>query len=204
MVSNSFLYLLISAATTSIGALPFGLVNLSVVEETVKRNVRSSMPLAYGAAFVEIIFAVAAIFAGTLMSDFLGENKTVKIIILVVLIVSGIFFWFKKGKMVQNKKYGDVWNGFLKGAFLNLISIQVFLFWLFAIAILSAKDLLPESSIQVSLFVTGVGIAKISVLFIYAQLGQKVAYKFMFFSQNINRIIGVVLFAAALIQIIKL
>jgi hypothetical protein len=94
--------------------------------------------------------------------------------------------------------------GFLKGVFLNLISIQVLLFWLIAVSYLSVRDLFPTTFSQGLLFVIGVWLGKLAVLRVYAVLGKKVAAHSQILSKNINRIIGSVLMLVALIQLMKL
>ncbi len=64
MLFNSILFLLIGALATTIGAVPFGLANLSVVDVAIKANIRKSMSVAFGAAIIEIVFALTALLAG--------------------------------------------------------------------------------------------------------------------------------------------
>lgn len=199
----SLIYLLIGAMICTIGAVPFGLVNLSVMDVAINQDVRKSMSIAHGAAIVEILFALTALIAGTVLSGYFNGNILVKYIVLAVLIVSGIYFWFKQNNLT-NKGNHESSNGFLKGALLNLMSIQVLLFWLFAVTFLSVRNLFPSTLIQFSLFISGVWIGKMAVLRAYAILGKKVAEKSQLISQNMNRIIGSILILAAFIQLIKL
>jgi len=94
--------------------------------------------------------------------------------------------------------------GFLKGALLNIVSIQVLLFWLLTATILSDKQLLPSALPGILFFLAGVWLAKMAVLKGYAFLAQKVAAHAKIFSANTNRIIGVVLLAVAIVQLIKI
>jgi threonine/homoserine/homoserine lactone efflux protein len=203
MPINSFTYLFLGALVVSIGALPVGLVNLSVVDASINMNIRKSMKIAYGAAVVEIGFALIALFMGAILSDYLDRNSWVKLIVSSVLIISSIAFFFRKVK-VKNKEIDRLSFGFLKGVFLNLISIQVLLFWLIAVSYLSVRDLFPTTFSQGLLFVIGVWLGKLAVLRVYAVLGKKVAAHSQILSKNINRIIGSVLMLVALIQLIKL
>ena len=88
----SLIYLFIGALLVTIGGLPFGLVNLSVLDVAINQNVRKSMVIAHGAAVVEIIFALIALLAGTVLSGYFNGNILVKYIVLAVLVVSGIYF----------------------------------------------------------------------------------------------------------------
>jgi threonine/homoserine/homoserine lactone efflux protein len=202
MLINSFTYLFLGVLVVSIGALPVGLVNLSVVDASINMNIRKSMKIAYGAALVEIVFALIALFMGAILSDYLDKNSWVKLTVSGVLIISSIVFFFRKAKL-KNKEIDRLSFGFLKGVFLNLISIQVLLFWLIAVSYLSVRDLFPTTFSQGLLFVVGVWLGKLAVLRVYAVLGKKVAAHSQMLSKNINRIIGSVLMLVALIQLIK-
>lgn len=203
MLVNSVTFLFLGAVICTIGAVPFGLVNLSVMDVAINQNVRKSMSIAHGAAIVEILFASTALLAGTVLSGYFNGNILVKYIVLAVLIVSGIYFWFKQYNLT-NKGDHESSNGFLKGTLLNLMSIQVLLFWLFAVTFLSVRNLLPSTLIQFSLFISGVWFAKMTVLRAYAILGKKVAEKSQLISRNMNRIIGSILILVAFIQLVKL
>ena len=202
MYDNTLIYLFIGALVCTVGAVPFGLVNLSVVNVAVTSNIRKSMSIAFGAAIIEIVFALAALFAGTLLQNVLNGSVWIKIIISGVLFSAGVFFWFRKSGEVSQKTNRNS-NGFLKGALLNFISIQVLLFWIVAVTFLSVRNIIPTSFVQVFLFIIGVWIAKMTVLRVYAILAKKVIEKSQMLSQNINRIMGVMLIIIAFIQLLK-
>ncbi len=160
------------------------------------------MSVAFVAAIIEIVFALTALLAGSLLNNLIEGNSIIKFSVLGVLLFAGVFFWFKKNKVpIRETKSSS--NGYLKGAVLNLISIQVLLFWIIAIAFLSVKNLVPASVLQMVLFVVGVWLAKMAVLWAYAILARKVAEKSALLSANINRIIGGLLVLTAVFQFIK-
>ena len=203
MLEYGITYFLLALLATSIGAVPFGLVNLSVVDTALKNNPRGASQIAHGASVVEVLFALSSLLAGTWLSRFFQGNASVKFFVFAVLIISGLFFWFKKNGTSTKEKYGKTF-GFLKGAALNIVSIQVLLFWLLVATVLSAKQLLPSTLPEVIFFVAGVWLAKMAVLKIYAILAIKVLSRAQIISANVNRIIGVVLLLAAIIQLIKI
>ena len=85
-----------------------------------------------------------------------------------------------------------------------MISVQVLLFWMVTVAFLSVQDLIPESILHLVLFIAGVWLAKIAVLGGYAVWGSKVVDKSQIISKSINRIIGIILVLAAILQLIKI
>lgn len=202
MNGSMILFFLIAILAAIIGAIPLGLVNLSVIDASLKNNSQSAVDIALGASLVEIFYALLAILAGANLSPLFEENQKVRYFISFVLLVSGLFFWFKKNKHGVRDKTPKIY-GFLKGVFLNIVSFQVLLFWLFVAAILSTKHWLPDTFIEFSFFIAGVWIAKMGVLKGYIFLAQKVENKLQQFSINTNRIIGLILLIVAIVQFVK-
>jgi threonine/homoserine/homoserine lactone efflux protein len=202
MSDSIFLFLFISMAATVIGAVPLGLVNLSVMDAALKNNSRGAVQIAHGASLVEIFFALVALLAGAKLSPLFEGNQVVHYFVFAVLLVSGLLFWFKKNKEKTLKEHRKS-LGFLKGALLNIVSIQVLLFWFLAATVLSTKQWLPNSFPEVLFFLTGVWLAKMGVLKGYAFLAKKVATHAEKFSANTNRIIGIVLIGVAIVQFVK-
>ncbi|GET24409.1 LysE family transporter [Prolixibacter sp. NT017] len=203
MISQYILFLLFGALATTIGAVPLGLVNLSVLDLALKNDTRSAIQIAQGASVVEVFFALASLLAGAKLSPFFEGNPVVRYFVFAVLLVSGLFFWFKTNKEKIRKETQKSF-GFMKGVLLNIVSIQVLLFWLLAATVLSAKQWLPATFPEVLLFLSGVWLAKMGVLKGYAFLATKVAIHAEKFSANTNRIIGIVLIMVSIIQLIKI
>jgi threonine/homoserine/homoserine lactone efflux protein len=203
MTDSVFIYLLIALAATTIGAVPLGLVNLSVVNSALKNDTRGALQIAHGASVVEVLFALSSLLAGAQLLPFLDGNPVVRYFVFAVLLILGLFFLFKKNKEKIPIEKGESY-GYLKGAFLNIISIQVLLFWLLTATLLSANQLLPVTTSEVLIFLVGVWLTKMAVLKGFALLAQKVVSRSPEISAHINQIIGVVLISGAIIQLIKI
>ena len=203
MNDTGVIYFFIALAAATIGAVPLGLVNLSVVDTALKNGSQKATGIAHGASVVEVIFALSSLVAGAWLSEFFKGNPMVRYFVFAVLMGSGLFFWLKKNKGQLKKEQGKS-IGFLKGALLNIVSIQVLLSWFLAATVLSAKQLLPSSLPEILFFLSGVWLAKIAILKIYAFLALRVVSRAHKISSNINRIIGIVLTAVAVIQLLKM
>ncbi len=202
MPVHEIIYLFIGLAACTVGALPFGIVNLTVLDETLKKGSRTALNIAHGAAIVEVLFGLLAILTGGLIDSYLENNAFINYFILVLFIVSGMVFFFNTKRIAFTEK--SQFSDFFKGVFLNLVSIQVFLFWILAIAFLSTKDLNPPDSISVFMFLTGIWLGKMIVLWSYTILSKKIIAKSQKLSNNMNRIIGLILFSVAIIQAVKM
>jgi threonine/homoserine/homoserine lactone efflux protein len=185
-----------------LGGLPFGLVNLTVLNVTFERGNRAAIKIAHGAAIVEVIFGLTALFAGGLLASYIEGNVIISYSTAAVLILGGIFFILKKQSKSDPRETGS--SGFFKGILLNLVSIQLFLFWILAIAFLSSRELLQYDLVSILLFVSGIWLGKMAVLWLYMNLSNKILSSSRIISKNINTIIGIVLFGIAFFQILKI
>ncbi|WP_303918696.1 LysE family transporter [Draconibacterium sediminis] len=197
------LFLFISMIATVVGAVPLGLVNLSVINLAVKNNLQSASLIAHGASLVETLFAMAALSIGAKLSPLIEDNPVVQYFVFTVLLISGLFFWFNKNQ-VKTSQGSNGSSSFVKGILLNLVSIQVLLFWLLVSAMLSSKRIFPESVVEMLFFAVGVWLAKMGVLKGYAHIARKLAVRIKKISANVNRIIGAIMFLLAIVQLIRL
>jgi threonine/homoserine/homoserine lactone efflux protein len=202
MIINYLLLLLMGVGAAIIGALPFGLVNLTVLKVTFQKGNRAAIKIAHGAAIVEVLFGLTALFAGGLLARFIEGNIIVSYFTGAVLIAGGIFFVLKKQ---QNSDPADAsTSGFIKGMLLNLVSIQVFLFWILAIAFLSSRELLQYDILSAGFFISGIWLGKMAVLWMYMNISNRILSRSRIISRNINTIIGMILIGMAFIQFLKI
>ncbi len=106
-----------------IGEAPFGLVNLSVVDSTLKRGERAAFMVSAGATLIEIVFVLLAIFLGSRLAGYIENNQWIEFFILLVLLGAGIYFFGRKNKAADKKVF--IMPAFVKGMFLNILSVQV-------------------------------------------------------------------------------
>ena len=183
-------------------ALPFGLVNLNVLDAAYRQGNRVALNISFGAAIVEVLFGLIAILAGSMIHQYILENVFINYLAIVVLIFAGLVFLLKKKEVVTRQKANS--TGFFKGALLNLVSIQVLLFWLIAVTFLSSKQILQYDFITILVFVLGIWLGKMTVLWFYILLSNKIISKSRILSNNIDIIIGIILLIIAVIQVVKM
>jgi len=202
MIYNQLSHLGFGVAASILGAIPFGLVNLTVVDVATRKGNKAALNISLGAAVVEVMFGLIAIYGGSIIQQYYSENAFINLISIAILGIAGIIFLIKKSnsdRNIDSRSYG-----FLKGFFLNIISLQVLLFWLMAIAVLSSKQLLHYDFSTILTFVTGIWIGKMTVLWIYILLSNKIVARSRVLSSNMDKIIGTVLIVIAFIQFLKI
>ena len=193
--------LAVAILVTIIGALPFGLVNLTVLDISYRRNKIAALQLAHGAAWIEVVFGLTALIAGSFIGQFTRDHRGVQTLVLIIPALVGLVFMLKKNHKEAKNTGKD--PGFFKGMLLNLISIQVLLYWLIAMTYLNTRWELEFNMLSLTLFALGILLGKMGVLWIYALFSQKIFTTFGFLARNINRVIGLVLLATVFVQLIK-
>ena len=198
----NLLYIIpLAVLITIIGALPFGLVNLTVLDTSYRKGKVAAMYISHGAALIEVLFGLTALMAGSLIGQFTRNHQFVQTLVLIVPAGIGVVFLLKKNH-TETKKSGKQ-QGFLQGMMLNLISIQVLLYWLFAMTYLNTVWNPEYNVLSISLFAAGIWLGKMGVLWTYALFSQRIFARMGFLSRNINRIIGMVLLLTVVLQLIK-
>jgi len=133
IIDNS-LVLFASIFIAALGAIQPGLVNLTVANASYQKKPDAAKSVSKGAAVIEVSYGFIALLLGSYIQQYLNNNRSLRITIFLFLLSLGFFFFFKKQQVSKLRKTKQ--NSFLRGMLLNLISFQVFLYWLIAITIL--------------------------------------------------------------------
>ncbi len=196
------IFIILAGITAAIiGAMPFGLVNLTVLDTAYRKGKKQAMNIAHGAASIEVLFGLIAISIGNKISAFMNNKSVFYYLILLLPALVGIVFLIRKKTINKPQRYSG--NNFLKGIFLNLISLQVFLYWLIAVMYINQFRIRVQNPQEVMAFLAGIWFGKMLVLWFYASLSKVVFTKWQFLSLHMNRIIGSVLLISVFIQFLK-
>lgn len=199
-IVSFLLYLGLAMAISFAGALPLGIVNLSVVDITLREDFRAGLQISLGATLIEVVQFLLALFIGFMVLDYLESHLWVKVLSVGLFAGIGLIFILKKQ---QPKTSCPRWKmpHFVKGLGLALINPQAIPFWVFAIAGLQAAHLIMlDTMTQFELvfwFVVGVAAGKLLALVMFGALSIRIADRVSVLSQHMNRVIAIVMFLIA-------
>jgi threonine/homoserine/homoserine lactone efflux protein len=195
-----FLSMLASIA----GTLPFGPINLSVVDTTINRSWRAAFHFSIAAALIEIPQSFIAIRFNPTVQQLLQHNVWVKSFVVVFFVGIGLVFFLRKPINEGEKKAKSKNNDFINGLLVSIANPQAIPFWIFILAFLKSAEYLDISDHPplyfLCLFLSGVACGKLLTLLFYAFLSQLIVRKAAFISQWMNKIIGVILMGIGLVQ----
>ncbi|MBO6516123.1 MAG: LysE family transporter [Bacteroidia bacterium] len=196
-------YFLIAVLATMAGSIPFGPVNLSVVNLTIRKSFRQAMAFSLAASLVEILLALIAIFFGMYFEQFFESNEWIQVLIFVAFIVIGVVYLVRKTHPKLEEKAKFELPDFVKGLVVALINPQVIIFWIFALTFVNQQYKTDFNQINLTVFLAGVFLTKLAVLFSFSKLGNYLKSRLKESCKFINRTMGTVLLVIGVIQAYK-
>ena len=208
METSYFIPFLLALAASFLGALPFGTVNLTVVDTTIRKSFRAGLSMAVAAAFVEIIHSYLAVHCSRFITEYIEGSVWVKAGVVTLFVLLGAYFFFKKdNKEAAEKKKKYNLPDYAKAAILTLLNPQALPFWLFVVTWFASANLLDLDMVMdttlIVVFLLGVSAGKFLALLLFAMLSVVIRKRVQAISGWMNKIIGSIFFLLALIQGIK-
>lgn len=196
--------LMISWIVSFLGSLPFGPINLVMIETTLKNSLRASFPFAIAAAMVEMGQSLVALYGSVFINQLIQSGPWLKLFGFFVFLILGLAFFFKKSQETAQRERHFNKNHFLKGLIVALLNPQAIPFWVLMLAFLHSAQLMNinvhSSFAVVFAFILGAALGKLCALMLFGLLSQRIIYKSSIVRNHLNRIIGIILIAIGMFQ----
>ncbi len=203
------LYLLFGTIIAIVGAIPLGAVNIAVINNSIKENIKKASYVALAAGVGEVVLAFFALHCSMQLSSFFLENQWIQITFIAIFFLVGIYFIFLANNTVKSngKRKIKLSNSkFLTGFSLAILNPPVIIYWILAISLINKYifELTVQNSItSLFLFFLGIYLGKIGTLYFYGRWGNKMAKKQEGSKTKLHRIIGIALIVISVFQSIK-
>ncbi|MCK5470246.1 MAG: LysE family transporter, partial [Cyclobacteriaceae bacterium] len=179
-----------------LGGVAFGPINLSVVDLTLKKSVRSAIRFCIAAALVEVIQATIAILFGKMISRKIEEFPELKLLVIIFFVILGLYFIFKKDIPEAEIKTDSKKSSFLNGFIVAIFNPQTIPYWIFVLAYLKSAQVLYLKSWYLLIFLAGVSIGKFIILSLYSYLSEYIKRHTANLNDYVSKAIGGLLLAA--------
>jgi len=200
------IHILLGIVLSFIGSIPFGTINVTVIETAILKGFRVAAWVVIGAAIIEFIQACVAL----LFSHFISQNPLTENILfwisIPIFIGLGIYYLRQKpSTRTPEELHGYAGGrGFLKGVIVSSLNVLAIPYWIFYGAYLSSLGWIDlEDRSMILVFSSGVLIGTITILLVYARLGIYAKARFSKLTTYISPAVGYFFFALALIQIVR-
>ena len=199
-IYSHFCYALIACF---IGAIPFGAINLSVINITIKKSYKRGLQFAFGASIVEMLEAFLAIVFGLAIEKFLRDNTSVQFFIVLLFVGIGLYFFFRESHPHLEKKSRFKTNEFWQGVIVALLNPQAVPFWILALALVAPYHWLDFVGSNLYIFLFGVFLGKLIALMLFAKISAYIRKHLEASGHLVDRALGIVFIFIGLIQAIK-
>ncbi len=209
MTLGPFIVFGIAFLITFVGTLPFGPINLSVVDTSINRSFKGALEFSIAAAIVEILQSFVALHCSYLIGGLFSESLVTKIIGIIVFFSLGLIFWLKKPKSQLEETCKESKRGnYLRGFIISIVNFQAIPFWIFVLTYLEmSKMIVLNTSMPLTLvivFLLGVLLGKFAGLALFAVIGRTLKQRIASINKMMNKIIGGFLFLIGVVQLVQL
>jgi threonine/homoserine/homoserine lactone efflux protein len=186
-----------------LGGVAFGPINLSVVELTLRRDIRSATRFIIAAASVEIIQAYVAILFGKLIARSIEEIPEFKLFVIAFFFIIGLYFFFKKEKPAEETPASGGRSNFINGFIVAILNPQAIPYWIFVLAYLKSSNAIHLESWNFALFLVGAYGGKFIILTLYCHLSEYIKKRVANLDMYVSKGIGGLLIVVGFIQAIN-
>lgn len=185
-------------------AIPFGPINLSVIDTTIRNNVKCGVLFSLAAALVEILEALTAMYCSVWMAEFFEKSPYIKIGAFALFMILGFVFLLKGDASKKNEAPSSQVANFFKGFFIALANPQTLPFWVFVLTYLETVQMIPINASQpwsiIVAFAVGVSVGKFLGLLLFTFLSHYISKKSKKITSVTNKVIGIFLIFVGIIQ----
>lgn len=188
-----------------VGSLPFGPINLVMIDTTLKNSLRTSVWFAVAAAIVEMGQSFVALQGSSWMAHLIEHSPWIKMVGFLFFLIIGMLFFFKKTKgdtieIADSKQQSFFFKGFL----VAMLNPQAIPFWVIMLTLLPSTSLIRISSqshtADILSFMMGASCGKLGALLLFGILSERIISRSALIRHHINRIIGIILISIGMFQ----
>lgn len=211
------LALVIAFGFSFVGLLPPGMLNMTALSISLKKDFSEGMKFGVGAAFIMFFQSLLVVKYSNKAAEFLSEYEMyVNYVAVAVLLSLAFSFLFAKTNSesvnVSAKLDKKEKNMILKGMTLAFANVLVYPYWLAQGIYWSLpkngfinENPVLDGSWPISIvFSFGIFLGSVGIYILYLSLGDKILKKFDSITKNMNKILAALFFVLASLQILKI
>jgi threonine/homoserine/homoserine lactone efflux protein len=191
-------------AMGTVGIILPGIVNMTVVDVSVRKGLRAAINYSAGGAlamFFQIFIAVA--FTGYLIKhpEVVAFLKQISILVFLVL---SIAFYILARKAQVKKAESKSKRSFLVGFIVSSMNVLAIPYYFAVSAYFRSQGLITATWPCRWIYVIGATAGAFGLLLFYARFAQYIARRAQYFTRNINYILSIFFLSLAVLQMVNL
>lgn len=198
------IHFLLGFAFSFIGSIPFGMINLTVVDTTIQKGLRAGIILASGAALVEFFQAIIAV----KFTHIFLENPPITQAIhwLAIPIFWGLaIYHFQASKKESSFQSSEKsFSPFYKGVFISSLNMLAIPYWVFYASYFGSIGWLSSKNVMILFFCIGIALGAFTLFVIFAKLSSLVIHKMTKISSTTNQVLSFLFLVFGVYQLIRM
>ncbi|KEQ31624.1 lysine transporter LysE [Pedobacter antarcticus 4BY] len=197
-----FLTFFLGVILNSLGYIPPGNINLTVVQLTITRGIKQALYFIAAFSVIEVLFTFGVMRFVQWLSSEIEFGNYIDGVMIALFLVLGITTWRSRKEMPKTdySNKDSIRYGMLLGV-LNPMQIP---FWLFVGTYLISHEWIDIGYVSLSVFSIGSGIGAGLALYGFARFAQYIQTKFTLTTYVVNKAIAGLFFALSAYHIFKL
>jgi len=186
------------------GSVQLGPVNFGTIQTALNKDLKSALLFGFGGSLPELLYCGLAFGGSNLLAKYEGLDQYLQYSTTAILLIFGIYLLLKKASTMDSQKSQKAGKEIWMGITFGMLNPQLFPFWLIVISNLRSYNILVDDNFFIQgAFVLGTAcgafILQYAVAFITTK---KKAFLYTKLTKNYNKVLGSIIIAVALIQLI--
>ena len=185
-----------------LGSLPPGILNATIVQLSLQRGMGAAFGFAAACVVVEVGYSYLAILLASSLMKLGRYHVAVEIFSTGLLLAAGVYYLRKKEAGLSNKTLS---RPFYLGIGLSLVNVVAIPFWVVYTALLTGQGwIMVMDAAGIALYLGGIALGTLLALALFAFSGRYLSRRFSLPGGLVNRAVGLMMVATALLQIVHL
>ncbi|MEZ4886391.1 MAG: LysE family transporter [Chitinophagales bacterium] len=187
-----------------IGSIPFGMINLTVVDTTIQKGLRAGIILGAGAAIIEFFQSIIAVLFTHIFIDNPHIEEVIHWLAIPIFFGLAIFHYLQSHKESTVKSSEKSLSPFHKGLFISSLNMLAIPYWVFYATYFGSTGWLSSEKIPLLYFCIGIALGAFSLFVVFAKLSSLVVKRMAKISSMTNRILALIFFILGLYQLVQM
>jgi len=168
IMPTPYLNFVIGLLVSFLGTLPLGVLNITIMDVSIKKGINAALRFAMACALVEFVYSYISVQLTRSIIDFPALRPITEVFATITLLGMGVYYIRKQSGLSESKQKSV--SSFYLGTLLSILNVVAFPFWILYTTLLQGKGLigLSEQGL-IMIYVLGISLGTIAGLlpFVY-------------------------------------
>ncbi len=187
-----------------LGSIPFGMINLTVVDTTIQKGLRAGIVLGFGAALVEFFQAIIAVKFTHVFIDNPNIEAAIHWFAIPIFFALAIFHYRQSRIESVGKSSEKSLSPFYKGIFISTLNMLAIPYWVFYASYFGSIGWLSSANDLLLLYCVGISLGAFTLFIVFAKLSSLVVNRMKEISSATNQVLAFIFLAFGIYQLARM